>query len=365
MRFRSSANTLFLASSLFSTGSMLSLHSAHATTLGKVTLNGYFSFEYEKTVSGDDKGDKAGSLDTDLLDLVFNIQATSKLRIATDLTWEHGSASEDDRGNVAVEYAFAEYLINDHITFRAGKMFTHFGIYNEIHTAKPATLTVKEPLSTNKNNKFGSELRFYPRWNTGIALRGRDDLGEANIDYIIQLSNGDTQSDVNPYEEDENSHKAVNARVRYATLDGLRLGLSLYSDTMADGTGTGEEVKLKSYGLQLESPLAHNLNLELEYVWGRVENSVTGDELDRSAYTLMLFHNTTSQLTPYVRYEFLEPNDEIDDDEGNIVILGMNYMLDKNLYLKFELDRFSTEAQNAKHAGADYTEFKSSISIGF
>ena len=51
-------------------------------------------------------------------------------------------------------------------------MFTGFGIYNEIHTAKPAFLTVKEPQATNKNNKFGSVLRFYPRWGAGLAVVG-------------------------------------------------------------------------------------------------------------------------------------------------------------------------------------------------
>ena len=92
-------------------------------------------------------------------------------------------------------------------------MFVHFGIYNEIHTAKPATLTVKEPQSTNKNHKFGSELRFYPRWLTGIAVTGRRTIGGVDVDYIAQLANGE-QSTVNPFEEDENQEKSISGRVR-------------------------------------------------------------------------------------------------------------------------------------------------------
>lgn len=122
-----------------------------------LTINGYSSFEYEKLLGDEGKGDPNGSFDADLFDLVLNITPTDRLRIASDITFEHGAASEDNRGNVAVEYAFGEYTVMNALRFRASKMFTPFGIYNEIHTAKPAFLTVKEPLSTNKNHKFGME----------------------------------------------------------------------------------------------------------------------------------------------------------------------------------------------------------------
>jgi hypothetical protein len=139
-----------------------------------VHVNGYSSFEFEKQLGDKGKGDPNASFDADLFDLVLNFTPVPRLRVAADLTWEHGPATEDGRGNVAAEYAFAEFAAKDWLKLRAGKMFTAYGIYNEIHTAKPVFLTVKEPLSTNKNDKFGSELRFYPRWQTGLAVLAHD-----------------------------------------------------------------------------------------------------------------------------------------------------------------------------------------------
>jgi len=95
-----------------------------------VRINGYSSFEVERLLGDEGRGDPNGSFDADLIDLVLNVTPNDRVRVAADLTWEHGAATEDGRGNVAVEYAFAEFVARDWLRFRAGKMFTHFGIYN-------------------------------------------------------------------------------------------------------------------------------------------------------------------------------------------------------------------------------------------
>jgi hypothetical protein len=43
--------------------------------------------EFEKQLGDDGKGDKNASFDAYLIDLVWNINATDRLRIATDMTW--------------------------------------------------------------------------------------------------------------------------------------------------------------------------------------------------------------------------------------------------------------------------------------
>ncbi|MEE8059626.1 MAG: hypothetical protein V3T17_17620 [Pseudomonadales bacterium] len=336
----------------------------NAASFEQININGYLSFEYEKTISGDDVEDTNGSFDIDLLDLVFNIQATSRLRIATDLTWEHGSATEDDRGNVAVEYAFAEYTLENWLRFRAGKMFTHFGIYNEIHTAKPATLTVKEPLSTNKNNKFGSDLRFYPRWLTGIALQGDVESTALPFDYDIQISNGESIDDShNPFEEDDNTHKAVNGRIRLLPNDAMRIGFSFYIDSMEDPVNDAR-VDILSYGAQFEWEMANRMGTEIEYVMGE-EDFTTNKKIDRSAYTVMFYHRTTQKIIPYIRYEYLDPDDDTSDDEAVRIIFGVNLFVDDNMYVKVELNDNSTKSNNADFSGADWAELKASLSIGF
>jgi hypothetical protein len=329
-------------------------------------INGYSSFEFEKQFGDDGKGDPNGSFDADLFDLVFNIFATDHLRIAADLTWEHGSATEDGRGNVAVEYAFGEYLVKDWLKIRAGKMFTPFGIYNEIHTAKPVFLTVKEPLSTNKNDKFGSDRRFYPRWATGIAALGNFQLQKINADYIVLISNGE-QENTNPYEEDDNKEKSIAGRLRFTPISDLNLGVSLYSDQLSEldtlGEDTGDRTSLFSYGGQAEWNY-NNLAIELEYVAGSLDPSYAS-KTSAYAYTAMVSYLIKQILTPYLRYEFLDPNTDIEKDEANQFIYGLNIKISESLFLKAEMNTVNSKQQNERFEGSDYSEFKAAIAIGF
>ena len=175
------------------------------------SIGGYYELEFEKSFS-DDYGDPNGSFDMDLFDLVLNFRPSDRFRISADLTWEHGPATESGQGNVAVEYAFAEYSLYKALKIRGGKMFTAFGIYNEIHTAKPANLSVKEPFSTNKPKKIGGKKEgnaFFPRWQTGIAALGTFNIGSVGVDYIAQISNGDQR-----YENPENNNENLTSTTK-------------------------------------------------------------------------------------------------------------------------------------------------------
>ena len=345
---------IFLSSSLF------------AQLGDKITINGYSSFEFEKMFDDEGKGDPNGSYDADLFDLVLNFTPTDRLRIAADLTWEHGSATEDGRGNVAVEYAFGEYTVYDWLKLRAGKMFTPFGIYNEIHTAKPVFLTVKEPLSTNKNNKFGSDMRFYPRWSTGIAALGNFALSEIDFDYNLLISNGE-QENTNPHEEDDNKEKSITGRLLFNPVEDLRVGFSVYTDQISELDSLDEitdgRTTTFSYGAQAEWNY-NNFGIELEYVSGSFEPS-GGDKINSNAYTAMVYYSINRIFTPYFRYEFLDPNDALDNDLANMSVIGINTKIDEGLYIKTEVDLVSSDDGNSRFEGNNYTEFKAAIAIGF
>jgi hypothetical protein len=331
-----------------------------------VRINGYSSFEFEKMVSDEGRGDPNGSFDTDLIDLVINVTPNDRVRVAADLTWEHGTATEDGRGNAAVEYAFAEYMVRSWMKLRAGKMFTHFGIYNEIHTAKPAFLTVKEPQSTNKNDKFGSDLRFYPRWGTGIALAGNIEVSDDSLEYIVQLTNGE-QAETNPFEEDNNSAKALSARVRYHASTRLTFGASLYSDRLSELDDEGESLdsrtELISYGAEL-SWTPSRLGVEVEFVAGDITPSV-GDATSRWAMTALASYRLGERVTPYVRYEYLDPNTNVEDDTAQLLVYGLNLRVAGGLFFKGELNTVSAGDGNQRFKGQGYTEVKAAMVVGF
>ncbi|MEO9849755.1 MAG: porin [Reichenbachiella sp.] len=332
----------------------------------KIRINGYSSFEYEYMISDEGKGDPNGSFDADLIDIVINVDITSNLRFATDLTWEHGSASEDGLGNVAVEYAFPEYTVRNWLKFRAGKMFVPFGIYNEIHTAKPAFLAVKEPLSTNKPQKFGAADRFYPRWATGISVLGNFSIKSFDFEYHVQLSNGE-QENTNRFEEDDNKEKAVAMRLLMMPLQDLKIGVSTFSDRVSEldalDEDTGGRTKVFSISSHAEYT-KNNFGLELEYITGKTKHSTNGT-LKKSAFEGMVYYTLMDKITPYFRYEYLDPNKDVSSDEANMFSFGVNTRIDKNFFLKLQYNRTSSSADNSRFSGVDFSEFQSAIVLGF
>lgn len=338
-----------------------------AQTSDLIRLNGYSSFEFERQFGDEGRGDSSGSFDADLFDLVINVTPTPGLRISADLTWEHGVATEDGRGNAAVEYAFAEYVVRDWLKVRAGKMFTHFGIYNEIHTAKPVFLTVKEPLATNKNDKFGSDLRFYPRWGTGIAFVGDSVLSGMDLDYVVQITNGE-QEHTNPFEEDDNAAKAVAARLRLELKPGLRFGVSFYTDSLterdAQGEDTGARMRLLSWGGQAEWT-RDRLGVELEYVRGSVKPASGRPETRRQALSALASYRLGSRVTPYLRFEWLDPDLAALNDTARLFVYGLNLRVAQGLFVKAELDTIEADSSNGRFEGQGYTEFKAAIAVAF
>jgi hypothetical protein len=367
------------------------------TTNGEsLQLNGYSSFEFEKQLTDKGEGDKYGSFDADLFDLVFNWRGSEHLRVAADVTWEHGAASENGRGNVAVEYAWAEYAVNDAFRIRAGKMFTPFGIYNEIHTAKPATLTVKEPFSTNRTDKWGTETRLYPRWLVGVGFFGNGTSAIGDWDYALAVSNGEQFQynadgfDItgNPYEEDNNKQKAVTARVRLATIGNIAVGLSGYFDLVRvynpEGPFKGDfkgTLRQTAYGLSLKwTNPEPSIGVELEFVGAdftpttALKNSVVAagyaplDTATTMGGSAMVFWHATESLTPYIRYEYLNLDDDISADATSLILAGVNYRVGDGLVLKVEGDYTMAQKNSAFGDGVDglnFLELKIAAVVGF
>ena len=327
----------------------------------RVVINGYTNFEFSKQVSKEGKGDKNGSFDADQFDLVFNVTVSERVRVAADLSWEHGTATEDGRGNQAMEYGFVEYAISDKLKLRFGKMFTPFGIFNEIHTAKPAFLAVKEAASLNKNDRIvGGGFLFYPRWGAGIAAHGDGVIGGKDVTYDVLVANGD-QEEANPFEEDENTSKSVTARVRVEATESLRLGYSFYRDK----PGSAKYSRLQSHGLELELSL-DRWGLRSEVAFGTLGLRAGGSQKQLGWYIQPSYH-LKNGWTPYLRLDHVNPNRRLSDVGGRDFIIGVNIELSKNFQLKVENNDFrgGTKSTLAKYPGRGYHELKAALVLGF
>ena len=325
----------------------------------RIRINGYANFEFEKQIEEQGFGDPNGSFDADQLDLVFNVQAAERIRAAVDVSWEHGVATEDDRGNVALEYGFMEYAVSDAFKIRVGKMLTPFGIFNEIHTAKPAFLTVKEAASLNKTDRIVEDaFRFYPRWGAGIALHGDIAMGDSNLIYDALVANGE-QDHTNPFEEDDNSVKSFTGRVRFEPSESFRFGYSFYFDK--DQATFGRVV---SNGLELEAQW-RRLRIWSEAAIGSLKAP------DGTARTQVGFYVQPSLhlgkgITPYLRVDFVDP-DSGPDDQGWDFIVGINWEISRNFMLKAENNRFhgGDGSSLGTLPGNGYNEIKTAVSLGF
>ena len=326
----------------------------------RITINGYTNFEFEKQLGDEGFGDPNGSFDADQFDLVFNIQVSDRIRVASDISWEHGTATEDGRGNQALEYGFVEYTVNDLFKLRFGKMFTPFGIFNEIHTAKPAFLTVKEAASTNKADRIlDGAYRFYPRWGAGIGVHGSGVMGGKDFNYDVLLANGENE-DTNPFEEDDNSAKSVTARFRFEPSDNLRIGNSIFYDELE-----GDFDRIFSEGLEVEwQPGKLRIQAETVFGWLRRRG---GDSIAQVGWSVQPSWHLDNGLVFYARLDHVNLDRDVDGDEGRDLIVGANYELTRNFQVKLENNWFKggRATEFAELPGRDYHELKAAVVLGF
>jgi len=336
----------------------------------KVTFNGYTSLEIERQLEpkGEGRGDPHTSFDAKEFDIVLNIQATDSIRATANIIWEHGPATEDGRGNIALEYGFVEYSYSDLFRFRAGKMLTPFGVFNEIHTAKIAFLSVQEPLSLNKPDRIvKSAFRFYPRYGSGLSFLGDGMIGSKRWEYVVFIANGDqivSKDDPNnPYELDDNNSKSVTARIRLEPTESFRVGGSYYRDSYS--AKNKRYRSLAASGLEFEFNRG-GLQVLAEAAFASRENIDRSKTREATWYIQPAFHFENG-VTPYVRYDWVDPDRDKSSDQGHDLIVGVNYEFQPGFMVRIENNWFKGQKNTdlASYPGGDYNEIKASIVLGW
>lgn len=351
------------------------------TTTGQsLELNGYASLELEKMLSHEGDGDPNGAMDLRNLDLIVNWHGSERLRVASDIGFEHGVSTDDKYGNVVLQYGFIEYELKDWARLRGGKMFTPFGIYNEFHTAKTAILTVKEPRATGKiddlgaGKLYGQKLRPYPRWGTGVALLGNGPSPVGEWDYVVMVANGESRSD-NPFEKDDNAQKSVTGRVRLQANEHVEVGASYYTDWITEydpGTETlvtPNRTRLTSYGAQVTWRPGRVLGVEAEYTGTNLRPpEATGDrDVWSHGVYVMAFGAFSPTWIPYARWEWFDPDTAVAHDQGQIFLAGLAVRVPGNLLLKAEVDAHRVGVNNRTYADGlgNYSELLLAAAVGF
>jgi hypothetical protein len=286
-------------------------------------------------------------------------------------------------------------------------MFVPFGIYNEIHTAKPSFVQVKEPTPTNKMYFISKDkyelIGFFPRWGAGLAVLGNGHIADKPFDYIIMTDNGEREYDEsgkrgNEFDKDDNEEKAYTARIRYNPTRDWQIGASFRTDRIGvyekgkleqNGTVTKRDDRqyyathgdILSYGLQSTWNITDTVALEAEYIYGTYKikeakyttngetpsiDEFKGQTIKRYGYSIMpTWLVDGDKTTLYFMYAEADPNIKKSQNKVRIYQPGVNIELDTQFHLKLELYNVQTEKNNTKWKGVDYTEFRSSLSFGF
>ncbi len=182
-----------------------------------IHLGGYASAEI------DGLGTTPWSFEINDLSLFVSWDNGSRLRFFSETEIEDLVSAGEHRSfttgnaNFRLERLYFDYLANDNLTVRLGKILTPIGQWNLIH-ADPLVWTSTRPVATD--NLFAEHA-------TGIMLHGTLPIGKQSLDYSVY---GDYSSSLDPRPTGPPAFdNALGVRLRYNFTDNLKIGFS-YTD---------------------------------------------------------------------------------------------------------------------------------------
>ncbi|MBI4665913.1 MAG: hypothetical protein HY751_05810 [Nitrospinae bacterium] len=346
--------------------SIFSVTPASAVTWDRVTLHGYLDLEYTQATKPEGEDDPSspgadnGSFDQHHFNLLTDIHVAPDLWVKAHVEFDHGADSELGQGGIILEYGFGEYVMREWLKFRGGKALTPYGIYNEIHDATPAFISVSVPEMIYKSERRGG-FAMMPKWITGLYALGETPVGKRqnNFDYVFYVGNGESVG-VNEAQHDANPNKAVGGRLQYSMDDDKFMGgVSYY---YGDKAVSEDNLSQNHWGYIVSLNYnAYPLNLMGEYGQSKLGSRTLYAWYGQASYAL-------GRFTPYARYQSIDPSDNEADDFWNALTLGLNIKANNNLFFKFEWnDNRRGENNNdiLTPGNEDFSEFRSAITIFF
>ena len=213
---------------------LLSGASAFATDMGDVDIHGFISQGYMKSNEYDYYvGMKDGSFQLNEMGINFATKLTKNLRLGMQFfARDIGNIGNDE---IVVDWAYADYYYKEWLGFRAGRMKTPMGLYNESRDVDAVRTGVFLPQSV-----YFEYLRDSSLATNGVGVYGNIELGVlGGLEYQIQAGSNNLTTDsgtgegvlaIDPMLRDLSSIDvtlAYSGRVKWATpLPGLTLSVS-------------------------------------------------------------------------------------------------------------------------------------------
>lgn len=290
-----------------------------------LSIGGYGEFLYENKAASLQDGSHVGTdkkLDALRLVLYTGYKFTDRIVFNSEIEFEHGGYSDDKpEGEVVVEFAYLDFLINKAFNVRAGQMLVPMGFINELHEPT-AFLGARRPMV---------ESTLIPAtWHeNGVGVHG--DL-PGHLTYRVYLMNGLDASGfgASGIRGGRQAGKEANAqslawtgRLDWTPIPGVLAGASFYTGN-SNQTGVGEALtttvwdahaEYRAQGLQVRGLYTRSTNtaravaaLDPADPARAVGTKQWGGYLE-AGYDLL--RGARQALIPYVRYERLDAQQEV------------------------------------------------------
>ncbi len=357
---------------------------------GKILLGGYGEVHYNQPFSGELSNN--GELDVHRIVMLLGYNFNSRTQFITELEFEHVK-------EVYVEQAFLQYKLNRTINIRGGLLLVPMGIINEYH--EPTTFNgVERPIidqiivpTTWREIGFGVTGNYLPaslKYQLYIlnGFNGYD--GAAHLSGSSGLRKGRQKG-----AESFISSPNVSGKLEYFGLRGLNVGLSVYygktQSTLYDGIDKIDEIarsiadssvvgismvgidaRYSTAGWMLRGQLYYSgLSNTDQYNVFTAINDTTYNDVGNSmigyyaelAYNVLHKSNTSKQLIPFFRYEYLDTHQTVENIFENnqaykktVLTTGLTLQIAKGAVVK-------TDIQFIKSANDD--KFSKVFNAGF
>jgi len=337
---------------------------------GGLSIGGYGEFLYQaKEGRRQDGAEGGGTKNLDALRLVLytGYKFNERIVFNSEVEFEHGGYSDSHpKGEVIVEFAYLDFLLNPSFNVRAGQVLVPMGFINELHEP-PAFLGARRPLV---------ERSIIPAtWHeNGIGIHG--DL-PGHLSYRTYLLNGLRADEFSAagIRDGRQAGKEANAqslawtgRLDWNPTPGATLGLSFYTGN-SNQSGHGEPIRttlieahgewrwrgLQARGLyaqtRLSAPGVAALNAEDPA--REVGTQQWGGYLE-VGYDLL--QGSRQALIPYARYERLNTQAQVIAavtpnlaNDTMAFTLGVSYKPIPNTALKMDYQKLENKARTGRN----------------
>jgi hypothetical protein len=220
----------------------------------RTSIGGYGELHYNNFRDGDIKDE----IDLHRFVLYFGHRFTDRLRLHTEVEYEHNTTGPNNTGEVELEQAYIDYRFNDYANLKAGVMLIPLGILNETH--EPPTFFGVE------RNQIENRIIPTTWWEGGLAMHGRIsekfsyEAGVTSSFDISRFNNGSNSAPLRRARQKANE-AAANDLGFFGALrfrqPGLQVGASVFSgNTAQNGTRGASAVRAQLKGLDARLTLA-------------------------------------------------------------------------------------------------------------